>query len=202
LTTKQDQDNPPPSLHPHYRDFITTTRRSVPLPRIGTQPLTVLAAWGSPLSPTGLQPDRQQHRGEGFPRSALVPVTELAPPSCRAATWPGMQEPAKFIPGQQLDPGFGNHSYAYDTSTVVHSRSPSRHAPDASRAPFPQCSSPRLIHRSNLRRFEISPCVSDPGGPTSITSAAPRQELPSTSEPPVVFVAHDRRHSVRTGDHA
>src|SRR6266700_4366196 len=42
-------DNPPPSLQPHYRTFIATTRRSAPLPRIGTLPLADSAAWGSPF---------------------------------------------------------------------------------------------------------------------------------------------------------
>src|SRR5213078_3399138 len=42
-------DDPPPSLQPRYRAFTTTTRRSAPLPRTGTLPLTVSAAWGSPF---------------------------------------------------------------------------------------------------------------------------------------------------------
>ncbi len=29
-------DEPTPSLHPHYRDFITNTGWSAPVPRIGT----------------------------------------------------------------------------------------------------------------------------------------------------------------------
>src|SRR6266536_2172304 len=43
-----------------------------------------------------------------------------------------------LVPGQQLDPGFGHHRYAYDTSSVVYSRSSSRLTPDTSRVPFPQ----------------------------------------------------------------
>src|SRR6266536_4079963 len=88
-----------------------------------------------------------------------------------------MQEPARLVPGQQLDPGFGRRRYAYATSSVVHSRSPSRLTPDASRAPFPQRSPPRLIHRSSLRWFKTSPCVGGPGGPTSITGATPHRSL-------------------------
>ena len=64
----------------------------------------------------------------------------------------------RLFPGQQLDPGYDCRRYAYDISAVVHSRSPSRPAPDASCAPFPWCSSPRLIHRSNPRWFTASPC--------------------------------------------
>ena len=179
MTTKQDRDNSPPSLHPHYRGFITTTRRSVPLPRIGTLPLTVSAAWGSPLSPTGLNltGDSIVARGSHVPHQRLNRARATFMPG---TTWPGIQEPARFIPGQQLDPGFGSRPYAFDTSSVVHSRSPARSPPDASCAPFPQCSPPRLIHRSNLRRFGTSPCVGGPGGPTSITSAASRRKLSST----------------------
>jgi hypothetical protein len=128
-------------------------------------------------------------RGSHVPHQCLNRARATFMPG---TTWPGIQEPARFIPGQQLDPGFGNRSYAFDTSSVVHSRSPSRLVPDASCAPFPQCSSPRLIHRSNLRRFETSPCVGGLGGPTSITSAASRRKISSTPKPPVVFVAHDR----------
>jgi hypothetical protein len=72
LTSKQDQDNPPPSLRPHYRSIIATTRRSAPLPRIGTLPLTVSTARGPPSRRPGQHPDRP-YRGEGFPRSAPEP---------------------------------------------------------------------------------------------------------------------------------
>src|SRR6476660_4434751 len=37
-------DDPPPSLQPHYRTFVATTRQSVPLRRIGTFGLAVGAA--------------------------------------------------------------------------------------------------------------------------------------------------------------
>ncbi len=81
----------------------------------------------------------------------------------RATSVPGNRQGSKQVspwlfPGQQLDPGSDCRRYAYDTSAVVHSRSPSRSPPDASRAPFPWCSSPRLIHRSNPRWFTASPC--------------------------------------------
>src|SRR6478672_12774603 len=39
---------PVPSLRSHYRTLIATTDRSAPVPRVGTLPLTVAAAWGSP----------------------------------------------------------------------------------------------------------------------------------------------------------
>ncbi len=36
--------DPPPSLHPHYRDFVTTTEQSAPVRRTGTFSLADLAA--------------------------------------------------------------------------------------------------------------------------------------------------------------
>jgi hypothetical protein len=47
-----DASDPPPSLHPHYRDFITTTEQSAPVRRIGTFSLTVSAACAFPLAST------------------------------------------------------------------------------------------------------------------------------------------------------
>jgi hypothetical protein len=41
---KFNGDDPPPSLQLHYRAFITTTRQSAPLRRIGTFGLAVVAA--------------------------------------------------------------------------------------------------------------------------------------------------------------
>ena len=41
---KSSDGDPPPSLRPHYRAFITTTRRSAPLRRIGNFGLAVVAA--------------------------------------------------------------------------------------------------------------------------------------------------------------
>src|SRR6266545_555906 len=56
------------------------------------------------------------------------------------------------------------------------------------------------LYRSRSRWFVTSPCVGGLGGPTSITSAAPHQDSPSsTSEPPSALSAHHRR---RTGNNA
>ena len=135
----------------------------------------------------------RQHRGEGFPRSAPAPDpgSRHLHAGHRLARTAGTRQ---THPGARSRPRFRCHPHAFGTSAVVHSRSPSRLAPDTSCAPFPQCSPPRLIHRSSLRRFRTSPCVSGPGGPTSITSAAPQPATQSsTSHPPAVFVAHEPR---------
>ncbi len=50
---KFNRDDPPPSLQPHYRAFITTTRQSVPLRRIGTFGLAVVAACAFSLGIAG-----------------------------------------------------------------------------------------------------------------------------------------------------
>ncbi len=122
-------DNPPPSLQPHYRTFIASTRRSAPLPRIGTLPLAVSAAWSSPSRrPHQHAIEHIEASGSQVPHRSLNRARATSAPD---TTWPGIQEPARLIPGQQLDPGFGCHRYAFDVSSVVHSRSPSRLAPDA-----------------------------------------------------------------------
>ena len=46
-------DDPPPSLQPHYRAFVATTRQSAPLRRIGTFGLAVGAACAFSLGIAG-----------------------------------------------------------------------------------------------------------------------------------------------------
>ena len=50
---KFNGDDPPPSLQPHYRTFITTTRQSAPLRRIGTFGLAVVTACAFSLGIAG-----------------------------------------------------------------------------------------------------------------------------------------------------
>ena len=50
---KFNGDDPPPSLHEHYTRFITTTRQSAPLRRIGTFGLAVVAACAFSLGIAG-----------------------------------------------------------------------------------------------------------------------------------------------------
>ena len=142
------------------------------------------------LTPTGLNMPIASitARGSHVPHQRLTRARATFMPD---TAWPGPQAPARLIPGQDPGPRFRCRPHAFGTSAVVHSRSPSRLAPDASCAPFPQCSPPRLIHRRSLRWFRTSPCMSDPEGPTSITSAAPQPATRSpTSQPPAVLVAH------------
>jgi hypothetical protein len=138
----------------------------------------------------------RQHRGEGFPRSAPAPDpgSRHLHAGHRLARTAGTRQ---THPGARSRPRFRCRPHAFGTSAVVHSRSPSRLAPDASCAPFPQCSPPRLIHRSSLRWFRTS-LHERSRRATSITSAAPQPATrSSTSHPPAVFVAHGSRRPWR-----
>jgi len=64
-----------PSLQPHYRTFLTTTSRPVPVPRLGTLPLAVSPAC-SPPSRVGREtsPGRR-YQGDRFSCSMPAPAT-------------------------------------------------------------------------------------------------------------------------------
>ena len=151
------------------------TRTTRPLrSRPVTGPSPLLRGGPSPCRASVLSPSQFQllgvlpsAAGVNTPAGAITArgshVSCQRPDRTRATSMPGNRQGSKQVspwlfPGQQLDPGYDCRRYAYDTSAVVHSRSPSRSPPDASRAPFPWCSSPRLIHRSNPRWFTASPC--------------------------------------------
>ena len=152
------------------RTRTTRPLRSSPI----TGPSPLLRGGPSPCRASVLSPSQFQllgvlpsAAGVNTPAGAITArgshVSCQRPDRARATSVPGNRQGSKQVspwlfPGQQLDPGYDCRRYAYDTSAVVHSRSPSRSPPDASRAPFPWCSSPRLIHRSNPRWFTASPC--------------------------------------------
>ena len=152
------------------RTRTTRPLRSSPI----TGPSPLLRGGPSPCRASVLSPSQFQllgvlpsAAGVNTPAGAITArgshVSCQRPDRARATFVPGNRQGSKQVspwlfPGQQLDPGYDCRRYAYDTSAVVHSRSPSRSPPDASRAPFPWCSSPRLIHRSNPRWFTASPC--------------------------------------------
>ena len=110
-----NQDDPSPSLRPHYR--------ASPLLRDGPPlcPASVLSPSQFPplgvLPPAGRGPTAQasRHRGDRFPRSAPEPG-----PSSRhlhaGHRLASQQAPARLIPGQRLDPGFD----AIDTLSTRH----------------------------------------------------------------------------------
>jgi hypothetical protein len=168
LTRRTDHDGLAPSLHPHYGGFFATTSQSANPSRIGTQHLAVSAAVIS-LSP----PARAALSRWAFPRSPQPQQTRLASPSCR--TPPGQSAGTRQAhPGDNLKPRFrcrvDNH---LDTSSAIHSRSPSWSPPDTSPVPSPHRSPPRPHGRSSMRRFEASPTQGDSEGPSFISCTAP-----------------------------
>jgi hypothetical protein len=70
---------PAPSLQLHYRTFIATTSRTAPVPRIGTLPLAVSAAWGPPFRrPSGSTSPNERprrYRDDRFSCSMPAPAT-------------------------------------------------------------------------------------------------------------------------------
>ena len=96
------------------------------------------------------------HRRLNRTRATFMPDT----------AWPGPQAPARLIPGQATDPGAdADCTLSALQQWFTRVRLLGSHLTHHVRL-FPQCSPPRLIHRSSPRRFRTSPCMSGPGGPT------------------------------------
>src|SRR5215211_75904 len=124
---KASPDDPSPSLRPHYR--------ASPLLRDGPPlcPASVLGPSQLPLlgdlpSATGRRPQPRHWppaaSGRQVPTFRTRAQTTLAPPSCR--TPPGQSAGTRQAhPGATTRPRFRRRPYAFDTSTVVRSRSPS-----------------------------------------------------------------------------
>ncbi len=97
---------PVPFAPPALPGFITTTRRSAPVPRIGTRPLAVLSAWGTPSRrrPTG----PTAVSGRQVPTFRARARTRLAPPTCRTPSGQSAGSP-RTCPGDQVMPRFRRH---------------------------------------------------------------------------------------------
>ena len=145
-----------PSLQPHYRTFTATTGRPAPVPRLGTLPLAVSAARGPPsrgqarAAPVTWPPlsGRQVLLFRASACDELTPPLHRAPPGQQAGRSPAEGTPPRraFVPGVLHSPGFDAIVPPIDASAVVHTRSPSRHAPDPLTAGlFLQRSPPRLL---------------------------------------------------------
>ena len=116
-----------PWLQPHYRTFIATTSRPVPVPRIGTLPLTVDAAWGPPFRDQGVNNthfDWPTASGRLVLLFRISACDELTPPLHRAP--PGQHTghrlaegaPSRraFVTGTMRLPAFGTIVSAFDAS--------------------------------------------------------------------------------------
>jgi len=150
-----------------------STARSASSHRSSTRPLTA-----EPPSPSNLlsgsskppsnpvldnHPSRAAVSRWAFPRSVQPQQTRLASPSCR--TPPGQSAGARQAhPGNNLKPRFRCHVVNHlDTSTAIHSRSPSWSPPDASTTPSPHRSPPQPHDQRSMRRpdqLTPPPCAS------------------------------------------
>jgi hypothetical protein len=168
-----------------------TTRRSAPVPRLGTLPLVVAATWGPP----------SRHRHDGGPIGATgshVPHERLDP--ARATFMPESAWPVgRCLPGSSQ----GNDSTPVSLSSIrfrhvigwfAFARLPGPHLTHVC-APSPQRSAPRLIHRRTLRWFVISSCKATTEGPPP----SPAQHCSAGSifyiSTFLAFVSHSRRRT-------
>src|SRR6202163_1819729 len=95
--TRSNFGDPPPSLHEHYPRFITTTRQSAPLRRIGTFGLAVGAACAFSLGIAG--------QVLTFRTRARL---SFAPPTCRMPLGQSQDIP-QANPGRRVNPRFWHH---------------------------------------------------------------------------------------------
>jgi len=116
--------DPAPSLRPRYRDLTTTTGRSAGRTRIGTRPLTVAAARGTPSRP--------HSAGQYQDLPSPVPYGSRSPDSRRLHAGHHLanrRAPARLIPELRSHPGFDVVWFPFDTSAAIHLRSSSRTPP-------------------------------------------------------------------------
>gem|GEM_PF-6931704 len=127
------QGNPPPLLRPRYRASSLLWGGPPLCPALVLSPSRFL--------PLGVLPS---HRGDRFSRSVQQPESGsrhlYAGRRLRSN-----QVSHAGLSRDSLQAPVSTPLLALDTSSVVHSRSPSRPIPDASWAPFPQRSPPRLL---------------------------------------------------------
>ena len=124
---------PAPSLRPRYRALTATTSRSAPVPRIGTLPLAVSAACGSPSRGQKRRPSLSGRQVLLFHASAcdeLTPPIHRTPPGPQTGSSPTEDPPRRaFVPGPPTDPGFdaivvsfrcvssGSHMFVFSSHT-------------------------------------------------------------------------------------
>ena len=158
---------PAPSLRPHYRALTATTGRSAPVPRIGTLPLAVFAACGSPSC-------GQKHRPSLSGRQVLLfhasACDELTPPIHRAPSGPHTgSSPTEgppwraFVPGPPTDPGFDAIVVSFRcVSSGSHMFVFSSHTCPANSETSPAALTTPALDRRSLRWFGISACTATP----------------------------------------
>ena len=92
---------------PALPGFVATTRRSAPVPRIGTLPLAVSATWGSPLDGRAGRSPRPtaafETTGSHVPHQSLSQARATSMPD---ATWAVSRSPPRLIPRVKTNPRF------------------------------------------------------------------------------------------------
>lgn len=164
-------NDPAPSLHPHYRGFVTTTSRSASRSRVGTRPLAVSAAWGTPSPP--------RHGGACRDLPSPVPCESGRLDSRRLHAGHHLANKralARLIPGFWSHPGFDVVLIFFDTSAAIHLRSPFQSPPDASFDAFSSSLTTTVFSQRSMRRFGASPRRATPKGQTFISRTAPFSE--------------------------
>ena len=153
---------PTPSLGPHYSALTATTSRSAPVPRIGTRPLAVSAACGSP-------PRSQKHRPSLSGRQVLLfcasacdeltPPIHRTPPGPHTGSSPTEDPPQRaFVPGPPTDPSFDAIVISFRcVSTGSHMFVFSSHTRPATARRQPQRSPPRLLTDAACGGLESPP---------------------------------------------
>src|SRR3954465_3170986 len=112
-------DNATPSVQPDYRAFSPTTGCSAPVPRLGCLILVGTTHLNFSL---GIEAT-----GSHVPCKSLVQSHATFMPD---AAWAAIRPPPQTRPGLTTSPRFRHRPYAFDTSSVVRSRSSLRTSPD------------------------------------------------------------------------
>jgi hypothetical protein len=144
-------DNAAPSLHPHYKGFITTAGSSAPRSGIGILSHGVCHSSFPFTSRTR------------FSRSIPEPVLS----SCRLYTdchRARKQVSSRLIPELLHAPGFDSSLELTMRHRTVCLRSSSQHVPDVLMTPFPQSLTTTSFGRSRTGRFDICSCKPISGG--------------------------------------
>ena len=158
---RTSQDDPSPSLDPHYRASSATTRRSAPVPRIGTQPLADQPLGALP-STSDRRPEPRHWPPAGAGRQVPTFHTE-SPDQARAAsmpdtTWPVSRHPPGSSRGTVTPPvSMSSEILSTRHQWFAYARLLGPHLTRSRRAFSATLSTPALDRRT-LRWFAASPC--------------------------------------------
>src|SRR5215207_3652410 len=182
---------PAPLAPPALPGIVATTRRSAPVPRVGTQPLAGLLLGDLPLPADG-QTDQPACRGDRFPCSTQEPE-----PRSRhlhaGHHLTSQQAPARLVPEQLLDPGFDViQAVSTRHQWFASARLRDSHLTRSRRAVSATLTTPALDRRS-LRWFAASPCRAATGAPPPSLVQHRSRAVFATSKPSFTFMAHRSR---------